>query len=50
MQKYQSFREKNICKEGNSYRVRISKNGKKFSRSFNNLKGARKYKKEVING
>lgn len=50
MTRYQSFREKNICKEGNSYRVRISKNGKKISRSFSNLQRARNFKKEVLNG
>lgn len=50
MATYQSYRERNISKEGNSYRVRISKNGKRLSRSFTTISKARAFKKEVMNG
>jgi hypothetical protein len=39
---------RNISKEGNSYRVRYQKNGKRFSKFFSKRTEAIAYKKKVI--
>jgi len=39
----------NITKEGNSYRVRFQKNGKRISKFFTSKKQALAYRKQVMN-
>jgi hypothetical protein len=38
----------NICKEGNSYRVRYQKKGKRYSRFFSTRKEAIAFRKKVF--
>ena len=40
---------KNIYKDGNSYRVRVSKNGKRISKNFTSKKEALILKKKLLN-
>jgi hypothetical protein len=38
----------NISKENNSYRVRFSKNGKRYSKSFTSKKAAVEFRKKMV--
>ena len=46
---YTSTRFNNLYKTGNSYRVRVMKNGKKYSKYCKTVKEAISYRKEVLN-
>ena len=39
----------NIRKKGNSYQVRIQRNGLFFNRTFKRLKDAKEYKNKILN-
>lgn len=44
---YVSTRYNNICKENNSYRVRVSKNTKRYSKSYSNLRAAINFRNKI---
>lgn len=44
---YKATRSVNICKEGNSYRVRKMINGKKVTRNFKSFREAISFKKSL---
>lgn len=42
------FVMQNVCKEGNSYRVRFQKKGKRYSKFFSTRKEAIAYRKKML--
>lgn len=46
---YKTTRYNNISKSGNSYRVRVMRNGKKYSKNCNSCKEAISYRNEILN-